>query len=107
MFLNMQYLINKAVQVIIELYDPDEIILFGSYAKGDENLHSDIDLLIIKSTPLLRQNRGLDIILHLKRYPQKFDLLFYTPLEILEKKQASYSFINSILISGISMHKKL
>ena len=103
----MQYLIDKAVKVILELYDPEEIILFGSYAKGDENLQSDIDLLIIKQTPLLRQHRGLDIVSHLKRFPQKFDLLFYTPSEILEKKQAPYSFINSILISGISVHKKL
>lgn len=102
----MRYLIDKAVKVIVELYDPDEILLFGSYAKEKATLDSDIDLLIIKETSLPRHNRGWEVVEFLKRYPQKFDLLFYTPLEVLEAKQKPYSFIQSILISGTFVYKK-
>ncbi|RMG23299.1 MAG: nucleotidyltransferase domain-containing protein [Methanobacteriota archaeon] len=40
----IQYVVAKIVQAI----DPDKIILFGSYARGDFNSHSDLDLFIIK-----------------------------------------------------------
>jgi hypothetical protein len=43
---------------LIEGYDPDKIILFGSHVKGDADGSSDIDLVIVKATeqrPLDRQ----------------------------------------------------
>jgi predicted nucleotidyltransferase len=50
--------IDKIVPIIVSLASPDQIILFGSYARGDNTDKSDIDLLIIKKN---LQN-GLDII---------------------------------------------
>ena len=40
--------IQAVVQLIVEGYAPDQIILFGSYAYGTPTEHSDLDLLIIK-----------------------------------------------------------
>jgi predicted nucleotidyltransferase len=40
--------IDKIIPIIISLASPDQIILFGSYARGDNTEKSDIDLLIIK-----------------------------------------------------------
>lgn len=36
----------------IKQFDPEKIILFGSYAYGKPNLDSDIDLLVIKNIAL-------------------------------------------------------
>jgi predicted nucleotidyltransferase len=44
---NIPY-IDKIVPIIISIASPDQIILFGSYARGDNTEKSDIDLLIIK-----------------------------------------------------------
>jgi predicted nucleotidyltransferase len=44
---------RKRLEVIIEelkAYNPEKIILFGSSARGEEDEHSDIDLVIIKKT---------------------------------------------------------
>ena len=41
-------LIDKIVPLIVSLVSPDQIMLFGSYARGDNTDKSDIDLLIIK-----------------------------------------------------------
>jgi len=41
--------IDKIIPMIVSLASPDQIILFGSYARGDYTDKSDIDLLIIKS----------------------------------------------------------
>jgi len=40
--------IDKIISIIVSLASPDQIILFGSYARGDNTAKSDIDLLILK-----------------------------------------------------------
>jgi uncharacterized protein len=42
--------IDKIIPIIVSLASPDQIILFGSYARGDNNEKSDIDLLIVKKS---------------------------------------------------------
>jgi predicted nucleotidyltransferase len=44
---NIPY-IDKIIPIIVSLASPDQIILFGSYARGDNTKKSDIDLLIVK-----------------------------------------------------------
>ncbi|MDR1224690.1 MAG: nucleotidyltransferase domain-containing protein [Tannerella sp.] len=44
---NIPY-IDKIIPIIISLASPDQIILFGSYARGNHTEKSDIDLLIVK-----------------------------------------------------------
>jgi len=41
--------IMQLVSLIAEVADPDKIILFGSYAYGNPNEKSDLDLLVIKN----------------------------------------------------------
>ena len=41
-------MIDKILDVIVPLVQPEKIILFGSYARGDYNENSDIDLLVLK-----------------------------------------------------------
>ena len=43
---NIPY-IDKIIPIIISIASPDQIILFGSYARGDNTEKSDLDLLII------------------------------------------------------------
>ena len=44
-------LLNEIKDAIVAEIKPDKIILFGSYARGDSNEHSDIDLMILKKNP--------------------------------------------------------
>ena len=39
-----------AERLLLEQFRPHQVILFGSYAYGRPNMHSDVDLLIIKDT---------------------------------------------------------
>ena len=43
-----QAVIDRIVERVVEIAQPQKIILFGSAARGDMRAHSDIDLLIIK-----------------------------------------------------------
>ena len=40
--------IETIVKQVVDAYRPEKIILFGSYAYGQPNADSDLDLLIIK-----------------------------------------------------------
>jgi hypothetical protein len=50
--------INQIVERIVNFYDPDKIILFGSYAYGIPDKDSDLDFLIVKDTPKPRPEKG-------------------------------------------------
>ena len=40
--------LDDIIRRIVEVAEPEKIILFGSAARGDMNRHSDVDLLIVK-----------------------------------------------------------
>ncbi len=37
------------LQVLVEQFHPEQVILFGSYAYGEPNRDSDVDLLVVKT----------------------------------------------------------
>ena len=43
-----QNILENIIQRIVEVTDPEKIILFGSAARGEMGRNSDVDLLIIK-----------------------------------------------------------
>jgi predicted nucleotidyltransferase len=45
---------EQIVDDILSVVDPAAIILFGSYARGDFTESSDLDLLVIRSSPFLK-----------------------------------------------------
>ena len=44
-------LLDRMVQAIVEEVDPEQVILFGSRARGDEHESSDIDLIVVEAEP--------------------------------------------------------
>ncbi|HDH88116.1 MAG TPA: nucleotidyltransferase domain-containing protein [Desulfobacteraceae bacterium] len=75
-------LINYIVEKIVREIQPEKIILFGSYARGDFGQDSDLDLFIIKegkeSSRIMR--RKVEAILWGRRFP--VDLLVRKPDEV-------------------------
>ena len=43
----LQQIVNRIVMEV----DPEQIILFGSQARGDTHEHSDVDLIVIEAEP--------------------------------------------------------
>ena len=43
--------LQQMVKVIVDEVDPEQVILFGSHARGDASTDSDVDLVIIESDP--------------------------------------------------------
>lgn len=48
-------ILQEIVHRVVEVANPEKIILFGSAARGEMGPDSDVDLLVIKSTPYRRK----------------------------------------------------
>lgn len=44
-------LLARMVQAIVDEVDPEQVILFGSHARGDADADSDVDLIVVESAP--------------------------------------------------------
>ncbi len=69
---------------IIRDFDPLQIILFGSQARGDADRHSDIDLLIVfeKLADKDKRKTAVDIRVALADLPVAKDIVVTTPEEL-------------------------
>jgi len=82
----------------IDMAGVQKIILFGSLAKGNVNLTSDIDLIIIRETSQRFLDR-LDAVYREIEPNMAVDVLVYTPKEIADMIQWN-SFIRQALKEG-------
>lgn len=94
--------LQQIVQSLIEAYQPQHIVLFGSLAYGEPDADSDIDLLIIKETdesPLARR-------VHVRRLvadPERrvpFSPLVLTPEELAHRLMLGDPFYLEIMRRG-------
>ena len=81
-------------------YNAERLILFGSYARGDINEGSDIDIVLIKDTNKRFIERIGDV---LKLYKGNIPMepLIYTPEEF--KRMKNRDFIKTILKEGVEI----
>ncbi len=97
----LRLLTNKISQII----DTKKIILFGSYATGNSDEESDIDLCIITN----EKKRKLDIMREIRKnlssvtdYP--LDLLVYKEDEFYQKANLENSFEHQIMEEGSDLY---
>jgi len=98
--------INDIVARIATNFNPDKIILFGSYATDTPNNDSDLDLLIIKDTDLPQHRRSFDIQKMLIGSMIPMDILVYTNNEFEKEKNEKYSFLNSVIKTSIILYER-
>jgi uncharacterized protein len=98
--------ISEIVDTIIAGYDPEKIILFGSYATGNPNIHSDLDLFVIKKSRLPRPQRTVQVRKMLYGSKVPIDLIVYTPKEVDESKNKEYSFVHEVLRTGKILYER-
>jgi uncharacterized protein len=78
---------------IREHFDPELIVLFGSYADGTADEGSDVDLLIVADTPLEPRKRYPAVRKVLADVPAGFDIVVKTPAEYLRLRNV----VNSVV----------
>ena len=94
-------IISSLVEKIRREYQPEKIILYGSFAYGRPNRDSDIDLLIIKDTDKRPIDRRIEVrrIADI-RQPIAFSPFVITPRELSSMLKIGDQFVLEILNKG-------
>lgn len=85
---------------LIECYQPDRVILFGSRSTQITSEESDVDLLIIKDTEKRAIDRRIEVEKMLFDREIPLDLIIYTPREMLYLFSIGSPFIEEVLEKG-------
>lgn len=93
--------INEVKNRLVQVYNPLEIYLFGSYAWGTPHEDSDLDLLIVvEDSDEKRHKRGKPGFEALWGLCISKDLLVYTKSELDKQASDTTSFVSKILKDG-------
>jgi predicted nucleotidyltransferase len=97
--------LNRWLPLLIAHEQPDKIILFGSYCTGQVSEWSDLDMVIIKSTPAAFLDRTRQVLTLLK--PRVgVDVLVYTPQEFEHLSRERAFLREEILIKGKVIYER-
>lgn len=95
-----------AIQRIVQTLDPEQIVLFGSYAYGAPTPDSDVDLLVIMETDATSAERSWAVsrLLIPRLFP--VDILVRTPHEIERALAKGDFFIREIVTRGTLLYER-
>lgn len=79
--------IEEMVRRIVDRFQPDRIILFGSHARGTAGPDSDVDLLIVMPVKGSKRQKQLDIRKALRGIAVPKDIIVTTPEEFAWRKE--------------------
>lgn len=91
---------------IVERFDPECIILFGSYAYGTPTAYSDLDLFVIMESdePLFPRIGRVAAAAKIPFLPM--DVIVRTPAEVEQRLQMGDSFTAEILNRGRVLYER-
>jgi uncharacterized protein len=104
--MKLEVVLHSVTALIVRACDPERVILFGSYAKGQQNTDSDLDILVIGNFQESLFLRGLELQGLLHRYPIRIDLHMVTPQEIAAETAKPFGFVSSAIASGITLYAR-
>ena len=97
---------KRLAHQLTQVCEPVAVLLFGSWAKGTANLHSDVDLVVVlpqRPSPAVRAAL-CDAVLTV---PLKVDLLIWTTEDVMAARTDPTGFAGSILSGFILLHGEL
>lgn len=92
--------IDLMVKRLVERFDPDQIILFGSHARGTAGPDSDVDLLVVMpvSGPKREKQIEMRVALHDIAVPK--DIILVTPEQVAQRRNIVGTIIRPALREG-------
>jgi len=92
--------LDEVVRRIVEAVHPDQIILFGSAARGTAGSDSDYDLLVVKSGVAHRGRLAEQIYISLFGVTAPVDVIVVTPEDVEQLRDNPGSVVGPALRDG-------
>lgn len=91
---------------IVRRFKPVRVILFGSQARGDAGLSSDVDLLVVLPDVTDRRQKAVEIRRALGEFPVAKDILVTTPDEIRRRGNLVGTILRTALREGKVIYER-
>ena len=99
-------MLDEIVRRIVEVADPDKIILFGSRARGEAGEESDYDILVVSPTAERFWKRTVPIYYALEGIPASCDVLWRTPEEVEQWRGVKAHLVTRATREGVVVHER-
>ncbi len=99
--------VPQLVDELVELFEPVEIWLYGSVARGDDDGDSDIDLLVVLDT--YDPSDAIDLAAQALRTattPAPFDVTFTDPARFAARSAVPGTIERAALLDGRCVHRR-
>jgi predicted nucleotidyltransferase len=93
-------LIDKMARRLARRFKPDQIILFGSHARGAAGPDSDVDFMVVMPLTGPKRKAQLAMRLALDDFLVPFDVIVVTPTEVERRRNIPGTIIRPALREG-------
>ena len=94
------------VDRIVEGFDPERIVLFGSVARGNVTKYSDVDLLVVMPDGTDRRETAVAMRVALGGMGTAKDIVVTTPDEIARRGHIKGTVLREALREGVVLHER-
>lgn len=102
--IEMDDAIRQMVEIIVDGWDPVQVILFGSRARGDHRDDSDVDLLVVLDEVADYPGQVLEIERALACTQTSRDVKLATPEDIVRKATVAGTIERAAMVEGRTLH---
>lgn len=102
----VQKKIEEMVRRIVERFHPQRIILFGSYARGQAEPDSDVDLLVVMPVSGSKRRMAVEIDLALAGMGLPKDIIIVTPEEMARSRDIIGTIVYPAVREGKVMYDR-
>ena len=99
-------LIQSMVRRLVERFDPDQIILFGSHARGQAGPDSDVDLLVVMPFEGSKRAKQVEMRVALHDIPVAKDVILASPAELDAYRDVPGTIIRPALLEGTVLYAR-
>lgn len=99
--------LQQMAQAIVDEVDPEQIILFGSHARGDAREDSDLDLIVIETEPFGKGRCQRSETIRVRRAIEDFDVPKDILVFSLEDVEYWRDSLNNVLARALREGKVL
>jgi predicted nucleotidyltransferase len=98
--------IKAMVKQIVEQFDPEKIILFGSHARGNATPDSDVDLLVVMPIRGSKRDTRIAIAVSLSNFGVPVDIVLSTPPELEERRGIPGTIARPAILEGRILYER-
>lgn len=102
----MERTIEKIKDYIIDVAEPEAILLFGSVARGNHNVYSDVDLVVVSERSFSKKEITARLKSFIRELGLASDIHIHTLREIEKASEDPYSFLNLVVKNAKIIYKK-